>query len=152
MYSRKKLLFCVTLLFAFPLFGCGDLVGCLLEDTLVMRTETLPNGVVGEEYNAEVKAEISDLLFGGALSIDADIDYEIEEGRLPAGLYLEPQGQTAVIRGVPEEAGTFQITIEAYSLELFQREKEDPCIEPNVFATYDIVIEEAPEPDLLVEP
>lgn len=148
MNLHKKMSFYVVLLsLSLSLPGCDLFFACFFDEQIHMKTEFLPEGVMGEEYYTELDAGIRNSWFDSLY----DIDFEIESGHLPYGLFLEQKGDRAAIRGIPEEAGTFQIEFEVYSIELFQREAVDPivnCIQPNDFATFDLVILEPPKPEI----
>jgi hypothetical protein len=72
----------------------------------VIPGTTLPNGVVGEEYE-QVLAAIST-----GSTIEAAI-WSIESGSLPPGLELENELGYGVIYGIPEVAGTYTFTLKA---------------------------------------
>ena len=67
-----------------------------------IKTEDLPDGEVGEEYNQTLIAEGT-----------TPIKWLLESGDLPAGLELSEQG---VIFGVPTEKGTFDFTVKATNI------------------------------------
>ena len=65
----------------------------------VIKTETLPKGIVGENYEATLEAESY-----------STVTWTLESGTLPLGLTLLKEG---VISGKPIEDGTFSITVKA---------------------------------------
>ena len=74
------------------LMGCGD------HEDLIIITESLPNGRVGEEY-----------FF--ALEVEGDADeFLVVSGDLPPGIELVDSG---VLFGKPTLAGTYTFSIEA---------------------------------------
>jgi len=110
-----------------------------------LKTETLPDGEVGQEYYAEISASIKNSFFDSFY----DYNYELEAGDLPEGLFLENDGDVGIISGVPEEAGIFPIGIEVYSNDLAHRAFHDPyinCIDADDTAVFDLLIMEAAEP------
>jgi len=77
------------------LMGCGD------HEDLIILTESLPNGRVGEEY-----------FF--ALEVEGDADeFRVVDGPLPPGIQLT---NTGVLLGTPTLATTYTFTIEVFDL------------------------------------
>jgi hypothetical protein len=77
------------------LMGCGD------HEDLIITTESLPNGRVGEEY-----------FFGIEVEGDAD-EFRVAAGTLPPGIQLIDSG---ILLGTPTLAGTYTFTIEVFDL------------------------------------
>jgi len=77
------------------LMGCGD------HEDLIIITESLPNGRVGEEYSFAIEVEG-----------DAD-EFRVVAGTLPPGIQLVASG---VFLGTPTLAGTYTFTIEVFDL------------------------------------
>ncbi len=130
------------------LAGCGPLFGCLLDPQMNLKTESLPEGQVGEEYHVELTANIENSWWDSRF----DFDYELEAGALPAGLILLPDGDRAIITGVPEEEGTFPLTIEVYSYDLAAHSSYDNCVDSSDEKAFSLEIlagemEDEPEGD-----
>jgi len=93
--------------FAIPLRGvlCVAvwlaLMGCSDHEDLIILTESLPNGRVGETYSFTIEVEG-----------DAD-DFDVVSGELPPGIQLI---NTGVLIGTPTMAGNFTFTIEVFDL------------------------------------
>ena len=79
------------------LVACGD--ECVPE----VLTDTLPDGVVGQEYAATLK--------GGC---EGDPVWFFVNGELPQGLVLLDNGE---VTGVPQVAGTFVFAVAIYDVE-----------------------------------
>lgn len=72
--------------------------GAATGEPLMVRTTSLPNGYVGQEYEAKLTAS------GGILPLE----WELKEGSLPPGMSLHEEGD---LIGVPSEAGEFHFTV-----------------------------------------
>jgi hypothetical protein len=68
---------------------------------LIIITESLPNGRVGDEYSFTLEVEG-----------DAD-EFRVVSGNLPPGIQLVDSG---VLIGTPTLAGTYTFTIEVFDL------------------------------------
>lgn len=77
------------------LMGCGD------HEDLIILTESLPNGRVGEEYFFAIEVEG-----------DAD-EFLVVSGTLPPGIQLVNSG---VLIGTPTLAGLFTFNIKVFDL------------------------------------
>ena len=102
-------------------FGCDRLIDINNEGVIGVRkvsikTEELPKGDVNKNYLAEIETEI--------LFHNNDDIYPrkviLKDGDLPDGLVFESQENIGIIHGVPLEAGSFKVRVEAYSNELYQ--------------------------------
>ncbi len=78
--------------------SCVD--GLCMAPELEWVTKSLPDGVVGEEYQAQLAAK------GGV----EPYFFDLVEGELPAGLTLDSEAGT--LTGTPENAGTIEVTFE----------------------------------------
>jgi hypothetical protein len=65
----------------------------------IITTTTLPDGIIGKEYNKTLAADG-----------DTPITWTIESGNIPTGLAFSANG---VITGTPTTAGTFNFTVKA---------------------------------------
>ena len=81
-------------------YGTRELTLRVVDDPVVVTTETLPSGTLGVPYQAQLEAEGA----GGAY------DWAIVEGALPAGLSLNGDG---VIQGLPSQSGESDFWVRA---------------------------------------
>ncbi len=123
------------------LSGCDIFLSCLLDERMNLKTDELPEGMVGEEYHAELTASIKNSFWDSHF----DYDYELESGSLPAGLTLQADGDNAVITGIPEEEGVFPIEIEVFSRDLAFMSSYDNCVDATDDRSFDLVIAPADE-------
>lgn len=118
------------------LASCDVFLGCLLDERMNLKTDSLPQGQIDEEYYAELTASVKNSIWDSHF----DYDYEVEDGVLPAGLILQSDGDNAIITGVPEEAGTFPITIEVFSRDLAFLSSYDNCVDAADNRAFQLVI------------
>ncbi|MFC1743258.1 hypothetical protein ACFL35_04635 [Candidatus Riflebacteria bacterium] len=109
--AGMKYYFLLLLYLSFFFCGCGnddDTIELGLPD-LELRTNPPPSGILGQQYIWEVKAGIANS------SHDDTCEYRwiIHKGKLPKGLvfYRKPGERVANISGIPEEVGSFAITL-----------------------------------------
>lgn len=74
---------------------------------LDFRPDSLPPAQVGQEYSAPIAISQNETPVG---------EFFIAEGQLPAGMTLEQvEGEdTAVLSGIPEQAGTYTFTVSVW--------------------------------------
>ncbi len=88
-------------------FGCsgyGPEVSTTTDAELVLLTDSVPDGLVGDLYDEQLEAE------GG----NGEFDWSLVSGELPEGLVLEGSGR---LTGTPQDSGTYAITVAVMSNE-----------------------------------
>jgi hypothetical protein len=125
--SQETVMKAVFTLAALWLTGCG----CGDEGTLTIATSTLPDGVVGVTYRAQLEVED-----GG------DVYWGFASGRLPAGLTLS---ETGALAGTPTGAGDFAFRVRAISTEGSTGEKDLTLHVEEGESTIELTTEELPE-------
>ena len=138
-YLKNSARLTLIALFLVSFINCGSLISCLIDSRMQLETEVLPQGIVFKNFEAEIKASIKNS-WG-----DDNFDYhfEIDNGRLPEGLYTERNGQSFFIRGIPEEIGSFIIRVNVFSLDLLAQASNnfvDNCIIFDDFREFEILI------------
>ena len=89
--------------------GCGSSSNpCSSPPPLVITSSSLPNGAIGQPYNATVQAT------GGSEygNQGADYSWSVFQGTLPAGLTLSTVNNTGQISGTPSASGASTFTIQ----------------------------------------
>ncbi|MCZ2126999.1 MAG: hypothetical protein LC099_04405 [Anaerolineales bacterium] len=112
--SNKKFLLSLILLTLISSFACVTITGARPEDytfptygPLDINPKDLPEAQKGEPYSVEIRISQNETPVG---------DMSIASGALPAGLEFDfiSNEDMAIISGVPEEAGAFDISISAW--------------------------------------
>jgi hypothetical protein len=90
-----------------------QLLSIVIYPTLTMASNSLPNGMVGAAYTAQISVSGGDASYGYSYNV---------EGTLPPGLNLGSGTTTSsnevfIISGTPTNSGTFSFTVQAYDLD-----------------------------------
>jgi hypothetical protein len=97
------------------LVGCEDLADGIYEmavgEDMQITTTEVPDGVIGVAYEWRVSAEVKNEPNDDAY----DYNWELVRGTLPEGLLFSDKGDRALVSGIPEEVGSFEITIRVCS-------------------------------------
>lgn len=103
----------VVLSLLLMLSGCGDdLDDCLDLDGPVFQTDSLPHGVLNQEYETEIRVQIQHEPYDDIYFYDFDYDHD----DLPRGLYFfqDGVGRVLEIEGTPTETGVFTLDVAVY--------------------------------------
>jgi len=104
MFIKIRKVISTHIILILPLFSC-----CAIEE-LEFNTDTLPEAVLNQEYNAIITASVRNN------PDDDSFDYKFAlSGTLPAGLIFtkDPENRRVIISGTPMEQGAFVITLQA---------------------------------------
>ena len=108
-YTHIKLIKLLPFALCFLLFGCEDIIECIINKRPEIKDTSFEVGYVGTYYYDEVKSEIknepNDNSYG--------YTYEIYDD-LPDGLQTYANYRTLSIEGTPLVSGTFTFTIYLY--------------------------------------
>ena len=99
----------ILILTFFVLFGCQDIIECVINTHPILPNSNFQSGRVDHFYSDSIRAEIKN-----NANDDGFFYYFSIEGALPEGLDFYVEHRTLIIEGVPLDRGRFHFIVRLY--------------------------------------